>query len=114
MYRRQALVAYPQTTELVQPGDGAFHHPSRLAQAAAVRGAALSDLGLDSFLGQDSTQRPRMVCAVGLNQCGFTLWCARPPRYGRNGLNQWQQLRDIVSVGAGEDQRKRDTLGIRE
>ena len=34
------LVADPQVFELVEPGEGALHHPPRLAESGAVRGAA--------------------------------------------------------------------------
>jgi hypothetical protein len=42
------LVAYAQALELVQPRKGSLYHPTGLAQAGAVRGAATGDLRDDA------------------------------------------------------------------
>ena len=43
-----ALVAGPESFELVEPGEGAFHDPAPGAQARAVCGAPAGDLGGDA------------------------------------------------------------------
>jgi hypothetical protein len=45
-----AVVADEQPLEVVQPGEGALHHPEHPPQAGAVPGLALGDLGLDPAL----------------------------------------------------------------
>lgn len=39
MQIRSSFVAHTQTTELVQPGKGAFHHPTQRTQPAIFIGA---------------------------------------------------------------------------
>jgi len=50
MDRGQPFVAYAQSPELMQPGDGAFHHPPGLAQVAAMRSSAFGNLAADAAL----------------------------------------------------------------
>jgi len=114
MDRRQSLVAYAQTPELMQPGDGTFHDPAGFAQATAMSGATASDLGIDAALGQERAQRIGIICAVSLDQLGSTFRGPAQAGNGRDGIEQGQHLGDVVAVGLGEHYRKRDTLRIRE
>src|SRR5262249_55474873 len=112
--RGQTLVSYPQASKLMQPRNSAFHYPSSLAQAAAMRRIATCNLCVDSLLGQFPSQGFRLIGTIGLDELWFALGRTAQPGHWRNGPDQWQQLRDIVSIGPGQDQRKRDTLRIRE
>lgn len=41
MHEGLSVIAQAKATELVQPGDGALHHPAGLAQAGTMRGFLL-------------------------------------------------------------------------
>ena len=111
---RQSLVAYAQAPELMQPSDGALDHPTGLAQATAMLGVAAGDLGLDAALSEELTQTIGIVAAISLDEFGLALRRSALTRDRRNGVEQGQQLSDVVAVCFGENYRKRDTLRIRE
>jgi hypothetical protein len=54
-----------------------------------------------------------IVARIALNDAGLRKWPAPLPSNGQDGVNQLMELRDIVSVGAGENYRERDTLRFR-
>jgi len=114
VHRGQALIAHTQASELMQPCDGALDHPSGFTQATAVRGAAPGDLGTDTLTCQQSAQRVGVVGTIRLNQCGLAARRAAHTGHGRNRRDQRQQLRDVVAVGASQDQRKGNALGVGE
>ena len=98
-----AFITYPQAAELVQPGDGAFDHPARHAEMAAMSGAALADLRADAALPQDIPVAFTVVGTIGLNDFRARQRMATPSRNGRHALQERQQLRRVVPVGAGQD-----------
>jgi hypothetical protein len=55
-----------QAAELVEPGKRALHHPSGLAEPAAVRGAHLRQHRTDLLAAQPATMRLATVGAVAL------------------------------------------------
>lgn len=110
----QSLISDSQTTELMQPRDGAFHYPARLAQAATMRRIPTCNLCAYALHSQFSSERLGLIGAIGLDDLWFTLGRTAQAGNRRNRPNQRQQLRDIMLVSAGQDQRKRDTLRICE
>ncbi len=109
-----AFVANAQASELMQPSDGALHHPTGHAQATAVLGVAASNLGANAAGGQRPAVRLGVIAAVGLDHIGTVTRRARFTGDRRNAVDQGQQLRNIVAVGLGENDRQGNALGIRE
>ena len=55
-----------------------------------------------------------VVAAVSLNEVGFAPRTSRLAADGRDGLEQWQQLGDVVAVGLGEQDAQRNALRVGE
>ncbi len=94
-----AFVANAQASELMQPSDGALHHPTGHAQATAVLGVAASNLGANAAGGQRPAVRLGVIAAVGLNPNGAVAGCPAFAGNRRDAVDQGQQLRNIVAVG---------------
>lgn len=106
----QPFEADAQAAEVVQPGVCALDDPAGFAQATAVRFAAPGDFGGDA----SGVQRPAVlvvvVAAVGLDDGGLGQRSAALAADGWDGLDQGQELGNVVAVGAGQDRRERDAL----
>lgn len=100
MHVRATFVPHPQATKLMQPGDGAFDHPPRHAQMAAVCGAPLADLRHDATPPQNAPTLFAVVPAIGLHATGFLERWAAPTGDGRHAFEQWEKLRGVVAIGA--------------
>lgn len=108
------FITCPQAAELMQPGDGAFDHPARHAQVAAMAGAAFSDLRTNVTLPQDATVAFAVITAIRLDMPGAFQRTTTPASNRRHAVEQGQQLRRIVAVGAGQDDIERDAVAIDE
>jgi hypothetical protein len=108
------FVAHPEAAKLTQPRDCAFDHPPINAQTAAMFGVAPRQDGLDA----PPAQRP----AMGLGIVGsIPLHAIRSvPRMAdlapdrRNGINQRNQLSNVVGIGAGQYRRQRNPLRFQD
>ncbi len=58
------LVAHAQPPELIQPSEGAFHHPASSAQPAAMCGVALCQKRDDVSATQTFPDGPSVITAV--------------------------------------------------
>ncbi len=109
-----AVVADEQPLELVQPGEGALDHPAVAAEAGAVLGLAPRDLRLDAALPELATVTVVVITAVG----GHALRApARPPdraAYRGHGVEERDQLSDVVAIAARERPGERDPRGVDE
>jgi hypothetical protein len=110
----QALESHAQSSELMQPGDSALDHPTGFAQATAMCGASTGNLSVDPPLSEQCAQGVRIVGTIGLNERGFVLECTAQTANRRDCFHQGHELGDVVTVGARQNHRKRDTLGVRE
>ena len=97
------FVANIQATKAMQPGQRPFNHPSCAPKPAAVRCPPLRELGLNPTAMQLVAMRLRIVAAVALDQARFADGRARQAAQRRDGVDQRQQLRDVVPVGGGHD-----------
>jgi hypothetical protein len=111
---RSAFETNSEPTKLVQPRDGSFDYPTSYTQTAAVFGATPGNLATDTLFSQGLAMRIRIVGPIGLYQSRFALGVSNLTCNRRNLFDQWQQLRDIVVVGASENRRQRNALRIRE
>ena len=106
------LIAGPQPLEGVQPGEGSLDDPALFAQARAVRHAAAGDPRGDPARPQLPAVDVVVVAAVGEQ---FPRSAARPPASSADrghGLDQRDQLGDVIAVAAGDGDRQRDAAGV--
>ena len=98
----------------MQPGDSAFNYPPGLAKIAAMRSSAFGNLVVYAALLQCLAVGATVVGTIGLNGLGLF---QRPPALSSNwgdAIYQWQQLRDVMPVGLGQNDIDRDALRIDE
>jgi hypothetical protein len=93
---------------VVQPGKGALDDPAVAAEAGAVLGLAAGDLGLDPALPNVASVFVVVVAAVGGEAVGSFPRPADAASDGRDGVEQRDQLRDVVAVAASECAGERD------
>ena len=114
MDRGQSFIAYAQSPKLMQPGDSAFDYPPGFAKIAAMRCSAFGNLVINAALLQCQTMGATIVGTIGLKGLGLF---QRPPALSSNWVDaiyQWQQLRDVMPVGLGQNDIDRDTLRVDE
>jgi hypothetical protein len=107
-----AVVADEQPLELVQPGEGALDDPAVATEAGAVLGVAAGDLGSDPAPAQLASLRLVVVGAVGGEPVGPAARAPDASAHGGHGLQQRDQLGDIVAVAAGERPGERDPARV--
>ena len=110
----QSFVADSEAAKPVQPREGAFHDPSSLSQTTAMFGVTPRNLRLDASGFQRGSMRIRIVAAIGLDEIGFAPGSSRFACNRRNGLNQGQQLGDVIAVRFGQDDRERNAFRVGE
>jgi hypothetical protein len=103
-----SVVADEQAAVLVEPGEGALDHPAVAAEAGAVCGLAAGDHGLDPTLAEFASVGLRVVAAVGDELVGTAAGAADDPPNRRDGVDERDQLGDVVAVAAGEREGERD------
>jgi hypothetical protein len=110
MDKSQALEPDTESTEVMKPGDGPLYDPAGFAQTAAMRLAASCYLSCNTGSMQRTTVFVVIVASVALNDLWFREWSATFAADRRDGFNQCVKLGDIVTVGARQYRRERDTL----
>jgi len=103
-----------QASELVQPTQGAFHHPTVDPQAAAVGSAASRHHRLDATKPQLLTMPFGIVPPVTLNPVRPAPGSAHPAGNRRNRIHQRQQLGHIIAIRTREDGCQRDAVRVRD
>jgi hypothetical protein len=95
---RPALIAYPETAELVQPAQSTLHHPAVHPKTATVRLATPSQHWQDAVPSHLLTQGVGIIAPVSLDLERAAPGSATFPSHGRNGLYQGQGLGYIVDI----------------
>jgi hypothetical protein len=108
------LIAYPQPAPLWQPRQGPFHHPAIDTQATSVSCPAFGQHGSDSPRSQLLPMGLRIIATIPLHTARPTSGAPTLPPHRRDGLQQGQQLGDIVPMRAGHHRGHWNPLGIRE
>lgn len=114
MHTGAPLVADRQTSKPMEPRDRSFDHPARAAQPAAVIAAAFSQQRANPARSQLGAMRLRVVAAVALHQLRLA---SRPPRSAakdRHGIDQRQQLGDVMVVGGRHRRDERNPVRVGE
>jgi len=114
MHARSSLKSNTQAAKLMQPCNSSLDDPSGFTQTTAMRRAAAGNLSADSPSLKPCAQAPGIVGTVSLKYARLASRCAALATNGWNRLEQGFHLRHIVAVGLGQNDRQRDTLGIRE
>lgn len=114
MNGRQSFVTEAQSAELMQPCDGAFNHPARRPQSAAMARAALGDLTLDALIFERVTNRLTVISPISLHTTGLAQRTATLADDGCDPGQQRQQLGDIVAIGFGQNHIHRKALRVDE
>src|SRR5690606_16538330 len=98
--------------EPVQQGNGLLDHPPVGAEPGAVCGAAAGDAGTDAFGVHPPAMAVVVVAAVGVDG----LWASSGPPasspYRWDGVDQRDELGDVVAVAAGEADGQRDARAL--
>jgi hypothetical protein len=108
------LIAYPQPAPLWQPRQGTFHNPARDTQATSVSCPAFGKHRSDSPRSQRLPMGLRIIAAIPLHTVRPASGAPTLTPHGRDGLQQGQQLGDIVPRRAGHRRGQWNPLGIRE
>ncbi len=107
-----AVVADVQAVVLVEPGEGALDDPAPAAESGAVRGSAASDQWCDAERADLAAVELLVVAAVSDKTTRPAFRWPGLAAHGRDRLKQQQQLRAVVSVGAGERPGERDAAPV--
>ncbi len=103
-----AVVSDEQPRVVVEPGDGALDEPAGAAEAGAVGGLAAGDLRFDPAGSELAPVLVVVVAAVGSEALGSSPRPADLATNGRNPLDEWDELGDVVAVAAGDRPGERD------
>ena len=114
MNRRSTFVTHGQAAKAMQPGQGALDDPSGLPEAAPVRAATLGKLRRDTARRQLVAMGLRVVAAIALDESGFADGPPGAPAEGRHGVDQGQQLRDVMAIGGGQRRAERNPVRVSE
>src|SRR5260221_12651456 len=106
-----AFVANPQAAELVQPTEGAFHDPARLAQPASMRRSRACQLVGDPTLPQPPMMCGATVSAIPLHGLWSLAWTADLAPHGRNRRHERLQLAAVMDVGPRQLDAQRQAFG---
>lgn len=95
-------------------GEGSLHHPAHATQSRSVLDLASGDQGRDAQSAQLLAVAVGVVASISDDARGATARMADPARHRRYGLDEREQLLDVVSVGAGQAPGERDATGVDE
>ena len=108
---RPTFITNPQATVLVEPRQGAFYDPPIDTQATAVRGPTPGQEGDNAASPQLLPMGLRVKGAVPQDRVGTPPGPSHFARDGWDGIDQRQQLGNVVAVGPGDLDRQRDPVG---
>ncbi len=111
-----ALVAGPQTAEVVQVREAALDDPALTAQPGAVFAAAASDHRFDAALPEQPAVLVVVVAAIGEDRVGLPAGPAElaGDRPGVQVIQQRHELGDVVAVAARQGDGERDAGRVDE
>ena len=114
MHVGAAFVADEQALEVVQPGEGALDDPALASESGSVLGLAASDHRLNPPLPEQVPVLIVVVAAVGDQAIGTATRAANRTGDRRNGVEERDQLGDVVAVAAGDRPREREPAAVDE
>ena len=93
-----ALVADAQAAVLVEPGNRPLDHPTLFAEPGARPG----DLRLDAAATELATALARVISPVAEELARSATRAPTTTTHGWDRVDEWDQLRDVVAVAAGQ------------
>ena len=108
---RPTFITDPQAAVLVEPGKGAFHDPAIDTQATAVCRSTPGQERDNAPLPQFASMGLGVKGSIPQNRLGTP---PGPPHFARDGwdgIDQGQQLRDVVAVGRRDFGGQGDSIG---
>lgn len=109
-----AFVTDTEPAELVEPAPGALDHPTRFAQAAAVRLADLGQQVLDAEALEKEGMGFAAVSTITLHDVGTPPRAAHFASNPLKGYEHRNKLGAVVDVGTAQREAQRYALGIGE
>lgn len=108
---RATFITDPQAAVLVEPGKGTFYDPAIDTQATAVRGPTPGQEGDNASSPQFLPMGLRVKSAIPQNRLGTPPGPSDFACDRRDGIDQRQQLGNIVTVGRRDLGGQRDSIG---
>jgi hypothetical protein len=103
-----AFISGAQPLEGAQPSEAALDDPAVPAVAGAVGDAAAGDPRSDPALLELAAVDVMVVAAIGEQLPRSAAGAAAPAADRRDGIDQREELSDVVAVAAGQADRERD------
>jgi hypothetical protein len=108
------FVTHTQPSELMKPTDCSLNHPPHVPQPAAVLRVTLRDHRFNPTHPQQHAVEVRVVRSIGVQTIRLAARMTDLATDRWNRVDQRQELRHVVAVGAGEPNGKRNALRIRD
>jgi hypothetical protein len=109
-----SLEAAAEPSELVKPGIRTLDHPAVFPQPTPMFGAALGNIWFDPARPEGQPVGARVIGAIGVQP----IWPAPRAAYsaadGRDGVDQRQDLRDVVFIGPRNNCRHGEAMAFRK
>ena len=102
MHLGSTVVADEESAALVQPGEGALDHPAFAPEPRAVLGLAARDHRLDATRPELAAMALGVIAAVGNESLRTPPRPADTAAHCRDGVDEREQLGDVVAVAASE------------
>jgi hypothetical protein len=109
---RRALISDPQPAQVVKPREGSLHDPSFAAQTRPMVSATASDHGLHATRPQLTAVLVVVIASVREHPLGSSAWVSSPAPHRSDGVDQRQELGDIVAMSAREADRQRNAVRV--
>ena len=101
-----------KTPEVVEPRVSPFYYPAEFSQTAAMFSSASCDHWFDATITQVLAMCVGVVAAIAVNDPGLAKWSAARASNRGDGVDQWQQLGDVVTVCAGQCHTDWHSVGV--
>jgi len=103
-----------KTPEVVEPRVSPFYHPAVFAQTTAMSSSTPCDHRSDATITQALAMCVGVVAAIAVNDLGLANWSTARAANRGDGVDQWQQLGDVMTVCAGQCHTDRHSVGVYE
>ena len=107
-----SLEANEQSSELVQPGEGALDDPQVATEAGSMRSLTTGDLWSDAAPPELAAMALGVIATIGEELRGPLSGPTHLPCHGWDRIEQGKKLADVVSVSARDGDGKRESCLI--
>ena len=107
-----SFIADAKTTILVQPRKSTLNDPAVYPKTTSVLCASSSQKGLDGLSAKLPAVRLAIVSSIPQYTSRASKWPAYLACYRRDGIDQRQQLCDVVTIRSAQSHGQRDAVGV--